>query len=176
MPKKTTIAETILRQKYKWRIPAFRVDADTVGEIFEQIEERDGVLSPSAVVDEARPEVSPIHACFEWDDEKAAEKYRETQASSMIRCLIVSTEHIENAPEGPVRAFVHVSGESDYIGLSRALSDGEKSASLLADAARDIDRFTTKYRALASYSKSLDSLLIVMNETKNEIALVGKGA
>jgi hypothetical protein len=65
MPK-TTIAETILRQKYKWRIPAFKVDADTVGEIFESIEERDGVLSPSAVVDEARPEVSPIHACFEW--------------------------------------------------------------------------------------------------------------
>ena len=99
MPK-TTIAETILRQKYKWRIPVFNADADTVGEIFESIEERDGVLSPSAVVDEARPEVSPIHACFEWDDEKAAEKYRETQASSMIRCLIVSTEHIENAPEG----------------------------------------------------------------------------
>jgi len=175
MPK-TAIAETILRQKYKWRIPAFKVDANTVGEIFESIEERDGVLSPSAVVDEARPEVSPIHACFEWDDEKAAEKYRETQASSMIRCLIVSTEHIENAPEGPVRAFVHVSGESDYIGLSRALSDEEKSASLLADAARDIDRFTTKYRALASYSESLNSLLNVMEETKNELVLVGKGA
>ena len=175
MPK-TTIAETILRQKYKWRIPVFNADADTVGEIFESIEERDGVLSPSAVVDEARPEVSPIHACFEWDDEKAAEKYRETQASNMIRCLIVSTEHIENAPEGPIRAFVHVSGESDYIGLSRALSDEEKSASLLADAARDIDRFTTKYRALASYSESLNSLLNVMEETKNELILVGKGA
>ena len=172
----TTIAETILRQKYKWRIPAFKVDADTVGGIFENIEERDGVLSPSAVVDEARPEVSPIHACFEWDDEKAAEKYRETQASNMIRCLIVSTEHIENAPEGPIRAFVHVSGESDYIGLSRALSDEEKSASLLADAARDIDRFTTKYRAVASYSESLNSLLNVMEETKNELILVGKGA
>ena len=90
MPK-TTIAETILRQKYKWRIPAFKVDADTVGEIFEQIEERDGILSASAVVDEARPEASPIHACFEWDDAKAAERYRETPSPGNGRCASLSS-------------------------------------------------------------------------------------
>jgi len=46
---------------------------------------RSGILTPSAVVDEARPEDSPLHAAFEWDDSIAAEKYRLEQARRLLR-------------------------------------------------------------------------------------------
>ena len=36
----------------------------------------DGVLTPSAVVESARDEGSPLHDKFEWDDGVAAEAWR----------------------------------------------------------------------------------------------------
>jgi len=61
------------------------------------IYERDNrVLTPRAVVDEARPESSPLHKAFEWDDTVAGEKYRLLQAQDLIRsfkCTITSSNN-----------------------------------------------------------------------------------
>lgn len=41
-------------------------------------------LTPPQVVEEARPEGSPLHSEFEWDDSIAAEQHRLTQARALI--------------------------------------------------------------------------------------------
>ena len=78
--------------------------ASIVGAELERIRQRDGVLRASVVVTEARPEESPIHEKFTWDDEKAADEYRLIEARSLIRTVVV----VENNREMP--AYVHVSG------------------------------------------------------------------
>lgn len=44
-----------------------------------------------AVVEAARPEDSPIHAQFEWDDSAAAEQFRIAQARRLVRSIEVVT-------------------------------------------------------------------------------------
>lgn len=57
----------------------------SVVEVVRSLESRDGVLTPVAVVDEARNPDSPLHGRFEWDDGVAAEQYRLSQAEVLIR-------------------------------------------------------------------------------------------
>lgn len=71
------------------------------------IAQRNGVLTPADVVEEARPEGSVLHAHFEWDDSVAAEQYRLVQARDLIRRVTVTVSNASGEPSR-VRAFVHV--------------------------------------------------------------------
>lgn len=69
---------------YKWKIPGvIPVDAQTAGEELQRIYQEKGGLNPSDIVEESRHDSAPLHPCFEWDDETAAEKYRQTQAMQL---------------------------------------------------------------------------------------------
>jgi hypothetical protein len=61
------------------------VDAQTAGEELDRIRQEHGMLEPGIVVDESRPDEAPLHPAFEWCDPKAAELYREHQASHLIK-------------------------------------------------------------------------------------------
>ena len=88
---------------HKLKTPAPIVAAE-----LEHIFARDGGIQPQAVVDAARPETSPLHPEFEWDDSAAAEAYRCDQARSVIRAVILAPEIEHNETFQPVRAFVTV--------------------------------------------------------------------
>lgn len=60
-----------------------------------------------AVVDAARPEDSPIHDQFEWDDSEAAEQYRIAQARRLVRSIEVVT-FVKGAEIERVPAFERV--------------------------------------------------------------------
>lgn len=46
---------------------------------------RDGQVSASVLVEEAKPVESPVHDAFEWNDAKAGQEYRLFQARQWIR-------------------------------------------------------------------------------------------
>ena len=81
-------------------IPA-GVTADQAAHELERIRESIG-LTPKNVVNESRPTDAPLHPCFEWDDTKAAERYREGQARTIIRAVIL----VEGENSGPI--FYHI--------------------------------------------------------------------
>ncbi len=58
---------------------------DEVVEAVKELEDRQGRLFPSEVLNAARDENSPLHDFFEWDDSAAAEAYRLDQARELIR-------------------------------------------------------------------------------------------
>lgn len=62
-------------------------------------------LTPSLVVESAKPRSSPLHDEFEWDDKKAGYEYRLAQARTLIRVIPIITE------AGSERA-IHVPTES----------------------------------------------------------------
>lgn len=57
--------------------------------------ERDGEITVSAVLAEAKNENSPLHREFEWNQEKAAQRYLEIQARNLIKRVNVSIERDE---------------------------------------------------------------------------------
>ena len=64
--------------------------------MLENLEKTVGI-TPKNLVEANRDESAPLHNEFEWNDTKAAEKYRETQAGYIIRNICVVRKRRETA-------------------------------------------------------------------------------
>lgn len=93
-----------------------------------------GGLRPSKVVEAARPETSPLHSEFEWDDSKAGREYRLEQARRLIRVAVTVVEHGDGTTT--VDPYIHVpasqderkesgSGEGVYLPMSIVVQDAD---------------------------------------------------
>ncbi len=138
---------------YQWSYNVSGVDANVAGQIFEEIEKKTGALTKEAVVEEARPESSPLHGCFEWDDNIAAEKYRCEQARLLICNLRVVYED-KTKEEGKLitRAYVSTSEKrsdrAQYMTVEKALSDEKTRLLVLHTAMDELRIFKGKYSTL----------------------------
>lgn len=101
-----------------------------------------GTLTPAVVVDAARPEGSPLHSRFEWDDQVAGEKYRHVQAAHLIRSVKVVIQRDGVDETTRVRAFVHLDAEpdSDELGTYVPQDVVASSVELTAMALRQMER------------------------------------
>ena len=132
---------------YKWKLPGvIPVDAQTAGDELERIYHERGELNPADIVEESRNEDAPLHRCFEWDDQTAAEKYRESQASLIIRSIVTVADGRDEPQE--VRAYVHV--ENTYRPVSVVVESRDYMEELLKTALLELAAFQRKYNALSS--------------------------
>ncbi len=139
---------------YQWKLPTVPVSAQTAGEEFERIYRERGKLDPADVVNESREETAPLHPCFEWNDEIAAEKYRVAQAGNIIRALVTVEEVADTSSE--IRAFVHV--QRDYHPISVVVNDKDMMSELLESAEKDLMAFKRKYSELRQLSQVLTAI------------------
>ena len=140
---------------YQWKIPGIiPVDAQKAGEELYRIYKAKGRLEPSDIVEESRSATSPLHPCFEWDDQKAATKYRESQAMLIVRSIVT----VQESNEGPqqVRAFVHV--EQSYKPISVVVNSEKQMAALLETALSELRAFKRKYETLKELSPVFDAI------------------
>lgn len=141
---------------YRWKSGARSpVSAQVAGEVCAELEEA-GNLTPSALVDASRPDEAPLHAAFEWDDEIAAELYRETQARYIIR----SVEVVTHGSKEPVRAFVSVTtGRSEpYATIEHIMTRSDSRAILLEQAQREMRAFRRKYGQLTELARVFEAI------------------
>lgn len=124
---------------YQYKLPGlFPVPAQTAGEELSRIYSERGELQAADVVDESRPEDAPLHPCFEWDDYKAAERYRQQQARNLIDC-VVTTQETKSAGQIEVRAYVHTAG--GYHPTQVIVSQKDMHDELIKTALRDLEAF-----------------------------------
>jgi len=107
-----------------------------------------GILMPSAVVEAARPESSPLHSRFEWDDGEAANAYRLWQARQLITITVSVCARTESDEQVWVSLTPDRKGDGGYRSLVAVLSDVDMRAQLLADALDDLQVFRAKYKHL----------------------------
>lgn len=142
---------------YQWKSGCFvKGDAQKVGEVCETLE-RNGGLTPKALVDESRPEDAPLHGMFLWDDVAAAELYRESQA----RHIIGSIEVVPVGRSEPVRAFVSLSvggSERRYSRVEAALAEPDTREMVLKDALAELRAFERKYNGLAELADVISAI------------------
>lgn len=132
---------------YEWKMPGlYNVPAQVAGEELDRIYQDRGKLDAADVVDESRPEEAVLHPCFEWDDPKAAELYRQQQARNLINCIVTVVDTPKNK-QVETRAFVHL--EQSYHPLTVVVIDTEKLYQLKLSAFRELKAFRKKYQNVA---------------------------
>lgn len=142
--------ERIDMMEFSWKVASLMpVDAQTAGDELSRIYAETGALEPAEIVKQSKPTDAPLHPCFEWDDTKAAEKYRCTQAANIIRCLTVTAE-TETQDAREVRAFVHA--ERTYRPIELVVNRPEWREEMLRNALSELASFQAKYQALSQLS------------------------
>jgi len=156
---------------YKYVGRSWGVPAQAAGERLKEIEERDGSVTPQAVVEDARPEDSVLHSAFEWNDEKAAEAYRIHQAGQLIRCIVVVPEKNDLAKE-PVKLFINTKPTDDgqkragtYVNVRSAMENPVSRSVILSNAKHEMLVFKKKYSQL----KELSLVFMAIDKTLEEV-------
>jgi hypothetical protein len=131
---------------------------------------RGGRLSAKRVVDWARSNrSSTLHRCFEWDNTKAAERYRIWQARELI--VSVEVEHVDGS-----RRQVYVSPISTrssgrgYHRLVDVLGEADLRRSFLAQALADLERVCEKYHDLCELAGVREAVRLVRNKSARKPA------
>lgn len=154
---------------YVFKLPGLvKAPAQSVGELFERLEQSPEGLSPSSVLNASRDENSLLHDEFEWDDTAAAEKYRLGQARFLIQNLtiVTRTDDQTERQNGNDRAFVITPGyKGAYVAIDHALTNAEWRTHLLNTAKQDMDAFIAKYRRL----EELASVIVQMEKVKQAV-------
>ena len=89
-------------------------------------------LTPAAIVADARSPDSPLHAEFDWNIEKAAQKHWEDRARELIQAVKVTT--ICGDETVVTQAWVHtpdIGSESGYVLTSKIKSEPERAKDVL---------------------------------------------
>lgn len=154
---------------YEWKSRAdVPVPAQIVGERLEQVRvQNNGRLTPRAIVEDARPDSSPLHAAFEWNDAEAAECWREEQARYLVRQLVVTMP--ERQTSEPVRAFVSVERGPGpyYTSTAAAMSDEDLREQVLGNALYELRAWRRKYSGLvelAALFTKIDQIELELND------------
>lgn len=126
------------------------------GEMLEILEKTVGI-TPKNLVEANRDESAPLHNEFEWNDTKAAEKYRETQAGYIIRNICIVRESEEKPP---VRAFYSVTTDEErkYESLNVIIKSEDKTKKLLESALRELIAFKAKYSMLSEIANVIKAI------------------
>lgn len=156
-------------RKYQYGAQSFpTVPAQKAGEELARIEAKHGGLKPSQVVDESRPEEAVLHPVFEWNDEIAAEKYRNVQAGQIIRSVRVVSESPDGQKEktpayvSVVRVVDEDKSHREYVSTSRAMGNEEWKRGVLAEALDQLRAFARRYKQLgelAGLSQEVESII-----------------
>ena len=113
------------------------------------LEGKKGYVKPAQLVEFARPEDSPIHSMFEWDNERAADAHRLQQARTIINRVQVEMVG-DDKSDAYYSARVHIQDVPvrGYFPAKKVLSDDELYASVIKDAIREIRYWQRKFKGL----------------------------
>ena len=121
-----------------------------------------GHVRPRDVWEESRSADSPLHGCFEWDNEKAAVIYRDRQARNLIGALRIVYK--DDPTQEQRIEFFHVEHEkhgSTYI-PSRHMNEADYARQVVRDCLRLLQGVRTRYKQvheLASLYSQIDDLV-----------------
>ena len=139
-----------------------RADLDLIKEELEVVRANGGgMLYPSAIVVFAQDDATELHKRFNWDNDSAGHQHRLWQARHLIKVIV----DVYGSDGDTVEVPVYVSLSSDrkstgYRSMREVYAEDELRLILLADAKREMQRFTNKYKLL----KELENVFRAMNE------------
>lgn len=148
------------KNSYSWNDDyKLNIDPNIVGGVLEQLEAENGKVTADDFLEFSRPEESPTHSIFEWDDTKAAELWRHTQSRTTINNLRVEYANADGE-RVKVSAFIKTSvpgSNTAYENIQMALSDEEKKEIVLARIQKELDSFIIRNRHIEELADILEA-------------------
>lgn len=144
--------------KYAWRSGyGYKVPAAIVGGVIESLPE----ITSENLLEASRPEDSPTHSLFEWDDSIAAERYRRHQATCVINAIEVTIVENDKVYQAP--AFVNVvskgiAARGMFSQVEVALANDDTRQAVLANALKELRSFQKKYAGLTELAGVMEEI------------------
>lgn len=153
-------------KKYDFR-PGFawKADPEEVGRTIEKLSKQTGgEVSPAMVVEEAKKKNSPLHNCFEWNNTKAAEKWRIHQARLLLGSIVINFEYSEAQT---IRAFLNIQTpeKQTYSHIDSIINDEAKMQFVIDQLKRKLALISEQlktYESLKEHSKVIEQLILEM--------------
>lgn len=129
-------------------------------------------VTPEDMLRDAKNPRSPLHKYFEWNNSKAADKWRLEQARYVLRSITIDVVY-DNGNTKSTRAFVNVQKEmgddeerrSVYVSVDDAMSDSDMRGQLLETAIGELDSWKSRYVML----KELALVFAAIEKTKSKL-------
>ena len=139
---------------YKWASGSIhKVSAQVAGEICAELAKNNALTAQNLVLI-SRPEDAPLHNEFEWDNDVAAELYRNQQGSAIIRHITIVSENVE-----PVRAFFPVEVKpAIYESIQTIIKQEDKYAALMEQAEKELRAIQRKFNMLSELKSVFDAI------------------
>lgn len=156
---------------YRWKDGThLPVAAQVAGEHIETLRSTHGVVTAPIILNDARDESSPLHRCFLWDDAKAAEKHRLTQARHLLE-RIVTVVTVDGGVPTETRAFVAIQVEDlpqrDFQPIQMVLDDPNGRQQIVNTALLELKRWVGKYSHIPELAGAV--------RTVKGVRLMGRG-
>lgn len=167
----------VFQNKYSYR-PGFnyKCSPQVVGETLDKLSQTTEVTAKS-FLDISRPEDSPTHGLFEWDDAIAAEQYRLQISGCVIRSIEVTRIQVEETTSEVSiveadekkdnqtfnRAYVNVNKSAGFqpakfVPVHQAMSNEDMRKQVLQNALDELNAYKRKYYMLSELSKVFDAI------------------
>ena len=144
------------------------IKQEALAEITRLSKANKGKVTPALVVLAARPDESPLHQYFEWDDTKAGEKYREMQARTLLRACKI--DHKVNHHKIQIPKYTRdpqaEPAVQGYVEVARIKTDADLAHAVLVREFAKIANALRTARHMASYF-GLDSEIDTLTESMN---------
>jgi hypothetical protein len=124
-----------------------------------KIEQESGLLTPKGVVNEARDENNPLHKLFDWDNNRAGEKYRLWQARYLISKVKVTIDGRKIDAFHNVTIKIGDTKTQGYVNAETVLSQSSLYSQVIKTALKEIEYWQKKY-------KNITDLQNVVNESE----------
>lgn len=134
------------------------IDTEILEAELQSIYDKEGELTPSAVVTAAKPKNHPLHSQFTWDDKDAADQFRLEQARGLIRSVKIVFKRADGEYDD-VRSWHSVrrpSGTS-YEPADKVAKDPFLREMALREMQRDWMSFKSKYESFAEFVSLMNS-------------------
>ena len=161
-----------MQKSWSWKSSArfpkdVQVPAGAFGAVIDKImRENNGEVTDQRIVDEGRPENSPTHGLYEWDDGVAAEAHRRTQAGYYRRHVLVVVQSgkkpVKSAPRIALVSTKTDDGKRAYRDAVEVMSDQQMRVEALDEAMRllmGIRKRFSNLRELSEVFKVIDSFV-----------------
>lgn len=121
-----------------------------------------GAIAPEAVIGFAKPETSPIHRFFEWDNDTAAHNYRMDQARKLVKSITIEIEGHD------VPAYHHVklleTNEPTYLDTMHCMESEDIWEQVLASALKEATAWMNRYKIYKEMAPIVDAIEQVTKE------------
>lgn len=143
------------RAELRWKRGLQGVRGIDPGEVAKELDriraESGGVVTAAQLVKQSRRKRALLHSAFEWDDDHAAELYREVQARKIIAGIEIVHDGVVIGPR-MVNVVIKEVGRG-YVPIDVAISREDTREQLIIQAVRDLDAWQRRYEHLSEFTE-----------------------